>query len=106
MARHGETLAWPWQTRTMPVMSTEDLKLLVEARAATHTGAAVKVRRAARLSQGELARAAGINPGTLSRWESLERQPTGPAAVRYARVLRALAGAAAVDAEREKAAVR
>jgi DNA-binding transcriptional regulator YiaG len=72
-------------------MTKTTLKLLIEARAAARTGSGVEIRQHAGLSQGELARAAGINPGTLSRWENRERQPTGAAAVRYARVLRVLA---------------
>lgn len=73
-------------------MGTTTLELLVEARAAVNTGSGIKLRRAAGLSQGELARAARINPATLSRWESRERRPTGLAAIRYARVLRVLRG--------------
>jgi DNA-binding transcriptional regulator YiaG len=71
-------------------MPTTDLELLIEARRAARTGSGVALREVAGLSQGELARAAGINPATLSRWESRERKPTGPAAIRYARVLRVL----------------
>jgi DNA-binding XRE family transcriptional regulator len=72
-------------------MDAATLRLLIEARSAARTGSGADVRCAAGLSQGELARAAGINPATVSRWESQERQPTGPAAIRYARVLRLLA---------------
>lgn len=72
-------------------MNAPTLQLLIEARSAARTGSGADVRRAAGLSQGELARFAGINPATVSRWESRERQPTGPAAIRYARVLRHLA---------------
>jgi DNA-binding transcriptional regulator YiaG len=73
-------------------MTATTLELLVEARSAARTGDGAKLRAAAGLSQGELARAAAINPATLSRWESRERRPTGPAAIRYARVLRVLRG--------------
>ena len=78
-------------------MKTTDLSLLVEARTAARTGEGVAVREAAGLSQGELARAVGISPGTLSRWEAGLRKPTGPAALRYARVLRALPTERAAD---------
>jgi DNA-binding transcriptional regulator YiaG len=71
-------------------MGTAPLELLIEARRAVSSGSGVELRRAAGLSQGELARAAGINPATLSRWESRERKPSGPAAIRYAHVLRML----------------
>src|SRR5262249_34647614 len=80
------------QRGTVAGVTTANLKLLVEARAAASSGSGIEVRRAAGLSQGELARAAGINPATLSRWESQERQPSGDAALRYARVLRVLEG--------------
>jgi DNA-binding transcriptional regulator YiaG len=51
-------------------MDEKTLRLLVEARVAAHTGVGAKIRVPARLSQGELARAAGVNPAMLSRWES------------------------------------
>jgi transcriptional regulator with XRE-family HTH domain len=35
------------------------------------------LRQAAKLSQNELARRAGINPGTINRFEANEREPTG-----------------------------
>lgn len=71
-------------------MTAKTLELLTEVRAATRTGFAVDLRRSADLSQSDLARAAGIHPATVSRWESGARKPTGKAALRYARVLRAL----------------
>ena len=71
-------------------MKANDLPLLAEARAACLTGKGKATRLAAGLSQGEIARAIGVTPATLSRWEAERRHPTGEAAVRYAQVLRAL----------------
>ena len=82
-------------------MTTTNLKLLVEARAATRTGSAARLRRSAGLSQSEIARAASVNPATVYRWESGERQPTGAAAIRYARVLRVLAAESKGNPEEE-----
>lgn len=82
-------------------MTTTILKLLVEARAAARTGSGARLRQSLGLSQSELARAAAIHPATLNRWESGERQPTGEAALRYARVLRVLASESKGNPEEE-----
>ena len=74
-------------------MSATQVALLSEARLAVASGRATSVREAAGLSQGEVARAIGVTPATLSRWEARQRRPTGGAAVRYARLLRMLADA-------------
>jgi DNA-binding XRE family transcriptional regulator len=42
------------------------------------------IREAAGLSNAELARAIDVDPSTCFRWESGERIPTGPYAIRYA----------------------
>jgi len=68
--------------------NTTRLALLIEARELSRTGKGRVIREAAGLSQGDVARAAGVAPATVSRWESRERKPTGEAAIRWTRVLR------------------
>ena len=67
-----------------------NVMLLIEARQATRSGEALELRKTADLSQGELARAAKVSAASLSRWEAGSRKPSGEAAIRYARVLRAI----------------
>jgi transcriptional regulator with XRE-family HTH domain len=69
-----------------------DLSLLIEAREAVASGRAVRLRQDAGLSQREVARAVGVTPGCITRWELGERRPTGAVAVRYGRVLREIDG--------------
>jgi DNA-binding XRE family transcriptional regulator len=71
-------------------LNTSQLALLVEARKAVRSGQAARTRRAAGLSQAELAQAVGVSAPAISRWESGKRQPHGRAAIRYAQVLRML----------------
>jgi DNA-binding transcriptional regulator YiaG len=54
-------------------------------------GAGREIRLAARLSQVELARLAGVSTSCLNRWESGSRQPTGELAQRYFAALATLA---------------
>lgn len=70
---------------------TSDVVLLMEARAAAASGAARWLRRAAGLSQREMAEAIGRTPGAVSLWEHGERKPCGDAAIRYAQILRVIA---------------
>lgn len=56
----------------------------------THSGQARKIRQHANLTRAEVARAVGVDPSTVSRWESGERRPRGTAAIRYAELLRRL----------------
>lgn len=77
-----------WYVRDM---RTSELELLVEARSLARTGRGRELREAAGLTQGEIARAAGVNFATVSRWESGGRKPSGKAALRWARVMRVLA---------------
>jgi DNA-binding transcriptional regulator YiaG len=48
-----------------------------------HTGEARAIRRAARLPLRIVALEVGCAPSTVMRWESGERRPTGPKALRY-----------------------
>jgi transcriptional regulator with XRE-family HTH domain len=69
-------------------MTEHDLRLLIEVRAAVHSGQAARVRELAGLSQLEIAELVGVTPAAISRWEAGERRPTGERAVTYGRVLR------------------
>jgi DNA-binding transcriptional regulator YiaG len=59
-------------------------------RQAFEDGTAKRIRRRARASQSETARAADVNPAAVSLWEGLHRTPRGAEGLRYARVLRRL----------------
>jgi transcriptional regulator with XRE-family HTH domain len=79
-------------------MRKVDVLLLAETREAVSTGAASKLREAARLSQADVARAIGVSPSTVSRWEAGERLPRGKAARRYAEFLNALRARTSAEA--------
>jgi transcriptional regulator with XRE-family HTH domain len=68
--------------------SAERLQTLRER---TTSGQAREIRKAARLTQSDIARSVGVTFSTLSRWESGERLPRGEAALRYAALLDRLA---------------
>jgi DNA-binding transcriptional regulator YiaG len=70
-------------------MHTKKPEALSVARAilALHSGEAVRLRRQLGLSQALIATAVGCEPATVSRWESLDRCPSGQLAVKYARLL-------------------
>lgn len=55
------------------------------------SGAARGIRQAACLSLTDVARAVGVTPSAISRWERGVRAPHGEAALRYAELLRKLA---------------
>jgi DNA-binding transcriptional regulator YiaG len=81
-------------TTTTATTHNDDATLVVDlmdARDAARSGRGARIRRAASLSQGDLARACGVDVSTISRWESGERRPSGDAGRAYARVLRAVA---------------
>lgn len=74
--------------------TAESLVLLVEART---QGRGRRIRESVGLSQSDLAHALGVRQSTLWRWENGQRQPTGALAIRYARLLRALEQAGALE---------
>ena len=78
--------------------SANDLGLLIEAREAAKTGRAEQIRTAAGLSQAEVASALGVSAACISRWESGDRRPRGPAAIAYGRLLQDLDRRTAVAA--------
>lgn len=72
----------------MPVAeSPVDLVVLSEARRATRSGAARRVRELARISQGELSRALGVSAPTISYWEGGHKEPSPRLAGPYIQLL-------------------
>jgi transcriptional regulator with XRE-family HTH domain len=71
-------------------MNEIDVIRLSRARALVASGAAAKIRRRAGLAQAEVARAVGVAPSTVLRWERGLRIPRGDAAARYAELLKRL----------------
>ncbi|MET9876541.1 helix-turn-helix transcriptional regulator [Actinacidiphila glaucinigra] len=59
-------------------------------RAAVSSGEARRLREAAHLSIGEVARACGVDQSTVWRWERGTRQPRGEHALRYADLIETL----------------
>jgi len=71
-------------------LSVEELLLLSEARQLAASGRGRQIRESAGVSQSELAAAIGVTIAGISKWESGQRRPTGPGAIRYAQLLREL----------------
>jgi len=71
-------------------MNEDDLLLVAQARADAKSGRAREIRRAAGVSQSEVAATCGVDRVAVSLWESGRRTPRGEPAVRYGRVLRML----------------
>ena len=67
-----------------------DIVLLSEAREAARSGRGLRVRRAAGLSQPEVADFCGVSRACIARWEHGDRRPRGAAALRWIRLLRTL----------------
>jgi DNA-binding transcriptional regulator YiaG len=63
---------------------------LAGVRAALANGEAKRLREAAQLSIGEVARACGVDQSTVWRWEQGKRLPRGRHAMQYADVLDSL----------------
>lgn len=71
-------------------MTPEDTIALAEARIRVGNGDLAVIRRRAKLSQDAIGRAVGVTRVTVCKWEAGTRQPSGDAAVRLAKLLRAL----------------
>ncbi|MET9413265.1 helix-turn-helix transcriptional regulator [Streptomyces klenkii] len=71
-------------------MIRSDALQLAWVRAAAVSGTARQARTDARLTLSEIAELCEVDPSTVWRWEQGKRAPRGEAALRYARVLRAL----------------
>jgi len=69
---------------------TDKLTRLVRVRHLAATGEARRCREAARLSLGDIANSIKVGRSTILRWETGERRPTGPAALRYLAALDAI----------------
>lgn len=80
-------------TSAAPLVSRKgfEVTLLAEARDAARSGRGAHLRRAAGISQAEMAAAVGVTASCVCRWEAGERRPGGDVAPSYARTLRALA---------------
>jgi DNA-binding transcriptional regulator YiaG len=79
------------RTAILSTMKTEELVAIARARALASSGTARWLRLAAGLSLPEVARAVGVSPSTIWRWERDRRSPRGDAAARYSRLLEELA---------------
>jgi DNA-binding transcriptional regulator YiaG len=72
-------------------LSLEEILLLSEVRHLTASGQARRIRESAGVSQAEIGAVIGVTVPAVSKWETGDRCPTGAGALRYARLLRALA---------------
>jgi DNA-binding transcriptional regulator YiaG len=73
------------------VVSIPKLIQLAEVRELARSGEARRIRRAANLSMGEVARVVGVSVPTVLRWETGAHRPSGKAALRWGVLLNALA---------------
>ena len=71
-------------------MAQAQILRLADVRAALASGEAQRLREAAQLSIGEVARACGVDQSTVWRWEQGKRLPRGETAIRYADVIDSL----------------
>ncbi|MEU8550250.1 helix-turn-helix transcriptional regulator [Streptomyces roseoverticillatus] len=72
-------------------MIRTDILQLAWVRDAALSGTARQARTEAHLTLSEIAELCEVDPSTVWRWEQGMRAPRGEAALRYARVLQALA---------------
>ncbi|WP_438478993.1 helix-turn-helix domain-containing protein [Streptomyces asiaticus] len=71
-------------------MAQVHLLRLAQVRAAVSSGEAERLRVAARLSIGEVARACGVDQSTVWRWENGMRKPRGRGALAYGELIESL----------------
>lgn len=71
-------------------MAQAQILRLADVRAALASGEAQRLREAAQLSIGEVARACGVDQSTVWRWEQGKRLPRGQTAIRYGDVIDSL----------------
>jgi DNA-binding transcriptional regulator YiaG len=74
-----------------PPSGPERAALIARARRLVKSGQARAIRKAARLSQRELAEGAGVTRVAVSKWEAGERLPRGESAVKLVLLLDELA---------------
>lgn len=71
-------------------MSLADGLALADMRAACRSGSAREARQAAELTLREVGKIVGVTPRAVALWETGRRNPTGPPALAYAKLLRSL----------------
>jgi DNA-binding XRE family transcriptional regulator len=72
-----------------------DLSLIAQTQADLASGKAREARKAARVTQADLAEALGVSRQAVTGWESGQRVPSSAHALAYGRLLRQLARRAA-----------
>jgi len=73
--------------RSVWFMERSDLEALRKVRDRVATGEAARVRKAARVTQTEVARTIGVSHAAVANWETGRRLPRGEAALRYGSLL-------------------
>ena len=71
-------------------LAEPDVVSIIGIRSALASGRVAELRKRVRLSQGEFARAIGVSPAAVSRWESGARLPRGESLEQLVRVVRLL----------------
>lgn len=71
-------------------MAQAQILRLARVRAAVSSGEARRLREAARLSIGEVARECGVDQSTIWRWERGFRSPRGDKALKYGELIESL----------------
>jgi transcriptional regulator with XRE-family HTH domain len=71
---------------------SNDLSLSLEGREWSRSGKAARIRRAAGVTQAQVARELDVSASAVARWEQGLRTPRTRTAARYAALLRELAG--------------
>lgn len=71
-------------------MKSADISALAWMREACESGEARSLRAAAKLTQDEVASACGVGRTAVCLWERGRRNPSGPPALAYAKLLRSL----------------
>lgn len=82
-------------------MADAQMLRLADVRSALSSGEAERLRVAAQLSIGEVARSCGVDQSTIWRWERGVRKPRGKAALVYGELIEALRQRSSSDDERE-----
>jgi DNA-binding XRE family transcriptional regulator len=82
-------------TATLDPVRHADLSLIAQTQADLASGKAREARKAARVTQADLAEALGVSRQAVTGWESGQRVPSSAHALAYGRLLRQLARRAA-----------
>lgn len=85
-------------------MAPVQLLRLAEVRAALSSGEAQRLREAAQLSIGEVARACGVDQSTVWRWERGTRKPRADVADAYGQFIDTLRKQAAAESSARETA--